>query len=72
MCNPIEVAGCIVLQLEEWGELRQQDAPQEIRNRFGEGFVNSDRNSDLAISRKVLYRFKKPTDGCGCLGLPTR
>lgn len=61
MTTQEEVAEWMVSQLEEGTQLRQQDAAREIKELFGEEFVYLDSNDDLAISRKVLYRFKKLT-----------
>ncbi len=61
--TPKQVAEWMAAQLEEAGELPQQVAAYEIQALFGDEFVCRDVNGDLGIARKVLYQFRKLTEG---------
>ena len=56
-----EIAEWMMLQLEESdeGELKQQETAYAIQEDFGAEFVYLDAYGNLAIDRKILYRFKK-------------
>lgn len=59
--TPRKVAEWMVEQLMEDDELVQQDAAHRVKELFGDEFVYCDEHGYLAISRKVLYQFKKLT-----------
>ncbi len=61
MISPQTVAEWMVSQIEEWGFLSQPEAATSIRDQFGKEFVYFDPFGNLAINRKVLYRFRKMT-----------
>jgi hypothetical protein len=46
-------------QVEDDGSLTQQEAADEILDKFGEDFVYENDNGNLAISKKVLKEFRK-------------
>lgn len=57
--TPLQVAEWMIAKIQEDEELPQQVAAHEILDRFGPEFVYTDPDGYLAISRKVLYRFRK-------------
>ena len=59
--TPKQIAAWMFEQVEAHGQLRQPDAALEIQARFGAEFVYHDPYGYLAISRKVLYQFRKLT-----------
>ncbi len=61
MTTYLEIAEWMMLQLErsDRGELKQQETAYAIQKDFGAEFVYLDLYGNLAIDRKILYRFKK-------------
>ncbi len=60
--TPEDVAAWMRRELEsEAGYLSQADAAAQIDSHFGDEFVYTNENGNLAISRKVLAAFKKLT-----------
>ncbi len=57
--SPRAVAEWLISELEEVGYLTQKEAVAAIQSRFGSEFVYLDVFDNLAISRKVLYQFRK-------------
>jgi hypothetical protein len=56
-----DVAEWMLKQLEEKGEIYQEDIVWEIQAKFGDEFVYENENFNLAISPKVLKEFRKIT-----------
>ena len=56
-----EIAEWMAAWLDAHQVLRQQEAAAMIQERFGAQFVYRDQYGYLAISRKVLYQFRKLT-----------
>jgi hypothetical protein len=53
-----DVAQWMLDQLNESGELTQEDAAYEIETLFGEEFTYANDNGNTAIDRKVLEEFR--------------
>jgi len=52
-----EVAQWMKQQIEEFGELCQKDAADQIETQFGTEFVYQNENGSTAIDREVLKEF---------------
>ena len=57
-----DVAHWMLLELTEHGVLYQQEAADEILDRFGDGFIYENNNGNLAIPRPVLVAFRALDD----------
>jgi hypothetical protein len=58
-----DVAAFMLQRLNEDATLYQDVVVSEIQDEFGEAFVYTNDNGNLAIDRKVLAEFRKLTDG---------
>jgi hypothetical protein len=61
MATPLEVARCMTDKVLTENDLYQEDAVDEIAEKFGEEHVYENKNGNLAISQKVLDKFKELT-----------
>jgi hypothetical protein len=62
MATAREVARWMKSEMQRQGELIQEDAAQEILERFGKLFTYINDNGNLAISREVLKEFRALTE----------
>jgi len=58
-----DVAEYMLKHLQEAQHLYQEVIVYKIRNDFGDEFVYTNENCNLAIDRKVLKEFRKLTEG---------
>ena len=63
MATPKEVAHWMLAQLDEHDELLQVEAVAEIQRLFGPEFIYVGTNGEMAIDRRVLYQFRKLSEG---------
>jgi hypothetical protein len=63
MSTPREVAEWMVKQFDTAQHVYQETIVYKIRRQFGEPFVYTNENGNLAISRDVLKHFRALTDG---------
>lgn len=56
-----DVAKWMADEIARTGELYQLDAAEQIKSKFGKGFVYWNDNGGLAIDRQVLLEFRKFT-----------
>ena len=59
--TPSDVAAWMAEELDRVEYLYQETAVYEIQTRFGDEFVYTNDNGNLAISREVLREFRKLT-----------
>ncbi len=59
MDTPADVAKWMLEQVENKRELFQMDAASDIQRTFGDEFVYTNDNGNLAISKAVLREFRK-------------
>ena len=62
MATAADVAQHMLDQLKEQRDLHQETVVFDIRKKFGDGFVYTNENGNLAIARAVLTAFRKLTN----------
>ena len=63
MAKPQDVADWMMQQIEAAPYVYQETIVYKIKRQFGEEFVYTNENGNLAISREVLKTFRKLSEG---------